>query len=348
MLLVGVVALFVSAGGVSAVTDSGPPSTEGTGSSDMVAAAQDVIDRGKAGVLFCPGAETECTLENIVSDEEWHGPDSAPEPAADMSVVIIPVVLGGAPLLAAEGVQEAAQALGWTTEIIGGQGTPESYQKAFQSALAAQPDAIVTVSIPESQVANYIAELRAAGVALVQAQGLPPESGDMYDAYVSDVSVITAKIEAWKAIADSNGTAKALLFWDPNAVSLALGLDAAQAELESCTGCEVLEVYRHDSALGVDPTRGAEIVTSLLQKHGDDLQYFLTGYGFGLPAVATTVAGCACPTKVLTKNGEQGSLELIAQGLVLHDAGSLEHVDRLGGGRSARAVVRRRRTARSV
>ena len=284
--------------------------------------AQEVLDQGLAGALYCPGAETDCTLDNIVTDEEWHGPDSTPEPVADKSIVIIPVVLGGAPLLASDGVEEAAKELGWKTTVIGGQGTPDSYQEAFQSALAQSPDAIVTVSIPESQIGNYIQQSRDAGVKLVEADGLPPESGDKYDAYVSDVSVITAKIEAWKAIADSNGTAKALLFWDPSAVSLSAGLDAATAELESCGGCEIIETYKHDSSLGADATKETSIVTSLLQKHGDNLEYFLTGYGFGLPAVATTVGGCNCDTKVLTKNGEQGSLELVEQDLVLQDAGT--------------------------
>lgn len=328
MAVIGVLSLLAVACGDddSATDDESGTESAATGddaaAQDLVVQATEVLSTGLEGPLYCPAGEPDCTLDNIFSDDEWHGPTSSPEPAADMSIVIIPVVLGGSPLLAAEGVEEAAEALGWSTNVIGGQGTPESYQAAFQSALAEDPDAIVTVSIPESQVADFIPQARDGGVLIVQAQGLPPESGDTYDAYVTDVSVITSKIQAWYAIADSDGTAKTLLFWDPNAISLAAGLDAAQAEFDQCSGCEVIETYRHDSALGADPTRGQQVVNSLLQQHGDDLEYFLTAYGFGLQTVGTTVAQCNCPTQVTTKNGEEASLALVEQGLVELDAGT--------------------------
>ena len=155
-----------------------------------------------------------CNLDNIFSDTKWHGPTSAPAPAKGKKLVIIPVVNGGEPLLATQGIQDAAKALGWTTKVIPGQGTPSSYQTAFQSAFADNPDAIVLVSIPESQVGNYIPQARKRGIKMVEADGYPPPSGDKYDAYVTDVSGITGKIEAWYAIAKSKGTAKAVMFWD--------------------------------------------------------------------------------------------------------------------------------------
>jgi ribose transport system substrate-binding protein len=289
---------------------------------DIVASANRVLAMGQKGVLYCPGSEVSCNLNNIFSDTKWHGPTSAPKPAKNKKLVIIPVVNGGAPLLATQGVQEAAKALGWSTKVIAGQGTPSSYQTAFQSAFAENPDAIVLVSIPESQVGNYIPQARKRGIKLVEADGYPPRSGDKYDAYVTDVSGITAKIEAWYAIAKSKGTAKAVMFWDPSAISLAAGLAGAKAEFAKCPGCKVLESYLVDSSEGANPTKESADVSALLQKHGDDLEYMLTSYGFGLQAIATTVGSCRCDTQVLTKNGEEASLQLIKQGLVEVDSGT--------------------------
>jgi ribose transport system substrate-binding protein len=288
----------------------------------IVAKAKKVLAQGQRGLLYCPGTESACTLDNIFTDKKWHGPTSAPTPAKGKKIVIIPVVNGGEPLLATQGIQNAAKALGWTTKVIAGQGTPSSYQQAFQSALATKPDAIVLVSIPENQVGNYIPLSRKRGIKLVEAEGYPPSAGDRYDAYVTDVSGITGKIQAWYAIAKSNGTAKALMFWDPSAISLRAGLKGAKAEFAKCADCKVLGSYLVSSSLGVDPTKESGIVSSLLHKYGSDLQYLLTSYGFGLQSVATTVGSCSCATKVLTKNGEQASLQLIQQGLVQIDSGT--------------------------
>jgi ribose transport system substrate-binding protein len=313
---------LVTAMGITAAASAAASSGSRAKDADIVAKAEKVLAAGQKGLLYCPGSETACTLDNIFTDSKWHGPKSAPTPAKGKKIVIIPVVNGGEPLLATQGIQNAAQALGWSTKVIAGEGTPSSYQKAFQSALATKPDAIVLVSIPENQVGNYIPESRKRGIKLVEAEGYPPPSGDKYDAYVTDVSGITAKIEAWHAIAESKGTAKALLFWDPSAVSLRAGLNGATAEFAKCSGCKVLGSYLISSSLGVNPTKEAAAVSSLLHKYGSDLQYLLTSYGFGLQSVATTVASCHCPTKVLTKNGEQASLALIQQGLVGVDSGT--------------------------
>ena len=130
-----------------------------------------MLAEGEKGMLYCPGSEMSCNLNNIFTDTKWHGPTSAPTPAKGKNIVIIPVVNGGEPLLATQGIEDAAKALGWTTKVIAGQGTPSSYQTALQSALADNPDAIVLVSIPESQVGNYIPQIRRRGIKMVEAEG---------------------------------------------------------------------------------------------------------------------------------------------------------------------------------
>jgi ribose transport system substrate-binding protein len=315
MLALAALACAITASGLSANSTSRQ-------TADLVASANKVLAMGEKGVLYCPGTELGCNLDNIFSDTKWHGPTTAPSPPTGKKLVIIPVVNGGEPLLAAQGVEDAAKALGWTTTVIAGQGTPSSYQTAFQSALADKPDAIVLVSIPESQVGNYIPQARKAGIKMVEADGYPPSSGEKYDAYVTDMSGITGKVEAWYAIAKSNGTAQAVMFWDPSALSLAAGLAGAKAEFAKCSGCKVLQSFLVDSSEGANPTKESADVSSLLQKYGDKLQYLLTAYGFGLQSVATTVGSCNCSTQVLTKNGEQASLQLVKQGLVQVDSGT--------------------------
>ena len=48
---------------------------------DIVTKAEKVLAAGQKGLLYCPGSETACTLDNIFTDSKWHGPTSvAPLP----------------------------------------------------------------------------------------------------------------------------------------------------------------------------------------------------------------------------------------------------------------------------
>ena len=109
---------------------------------------------------------------------------------------------------------EAGEALGWDVKFVQAQGTPESYNTVLASAIAEKPDGIITSAIPASQVADKIAQAREAGIKLVATAAIPEGGADEYDSYLQIMEALTSQMQAWWAIADSDGTAKVVLLWD--------------------------------------------------------------------------------------------------------------------------------------
>ena len=75
-----------------------------------------------------------------------------------------------------QGAVEAAKALGWDATYIDGKGSIQGFVQAFETAINMKPDGIITMAIPESQLATYIAKAHAAGIKLVGASSIPADA----------------------------------------------------------------------------------------------------------------------------------------------------------------------------
>ena len=59
---------------------------------------------------------------------------------------------------AGQAATEAADALGWTSEVVAGAGTPESFTQAFETALSKDPDVILSMAVPDVLVGDSLAK----------------------------------------------------------------------------------------------------------------------------------------------------------------------------------------------
>ena len=133
--------------------------------------------------------ELELTIDDFKPVTGWVGPKTSAKAPEHKKVVAISCATV-APFCAnvTQGAVEAAKALGWDATYIDGKGSIQGFVQAFETAINMKPDGIITMAIPESQLATYIAKAHAAGIKLVGASSIPEkisvENGN-YDAYVS-------------------------------------------------------------------------------------------------------------------------------------------------------------------
>ena len=313
-----------SSGGESS---SAGEESEGSGSAvnpalGETAGAKALIERALKGSVYTSVENLEeATPEDFKSAATWTGPTSAPEVEEGKNLQIVVCLFGTACQTGGEAAKEAAEKMGWTAELIDGKGTPEGAAQGMATALSKQPDGIVTVSIPEGQVSDKLAEAKAEGIPVVTIADANEEH-DGYDAFVTRQELETSMLEAWYAIADSNGKAKVVFLWDSGYQHLVEGLDLATKILEACEGCKVLHTYSRTLATATNPTAMEQLTSSILKRYGNEVEYILTPYGFGVSPVLSAARTAGSDVKVLSKNAQSENLELVAAGEQTADFGS--------------------------
>ncbi|MFB6395601.1 substrate-binding domain-containing protein [Polymorphospora lycopeni] len=317
----GAAALLVT---MAACGDGGDSAAPGPVNDAYTEQAATLVEAGTDGLLFFEGNEADLTLDKIKVYQDWSGPTESVKPVPGAKLDIIVCRIGTSCEEVGKKAQSIAQSLGWTANIHDGQGNPEGFQKAFATAAANKPSAVITVAIPENQVADGIAELQKQNIPVVGVSAIDEGGAVGYDANVSSRETFQAVLEVAKAVADSKGTAKAVFLWDVGYPHLVEALEASKRVLAGCTGCQLLEVRERTLAQAVDPIEMQNITTSLLQKHGNDLQYIFTPYGNGVESIiAALKAAGRDDVKVLSKNAEPERLGSVATGDQFADFGAV-------------------------
>lgn len=230
------------------------------------AVADDFTDEAKAVVA---GAVEPVT--------EWSGPMTGPKAIADKSVVYVAGDMrNGGIRGVADGVKEAAEAIGWTYREIDGQGTVSGQASALSQAIALSPDAIVVGGSDAVEQSAGLEKAAAAGIVIVGWHA-GPEAGPMENAPVfanvtSDSSEV-ARVAAMKAIADADGKAGVVIFADSTyAIAIAKGR-MMEDVIKKCAECKVLSFK--DTPLSEVSTRIPQLTTTLLQQFGDQWTHSL-------------------------------------------------------------------------
>ena len=238
-----------AAAGATAAGDSG--------CADVVASAQKAVDAASK------------------PDTPWDGPTTGPKAAAGKTLVYVaqsmtnPGVAG-----VANGLQEAAAAIGWNVKVIDGLGTPAGIQSAFSQALTTKPDGIVIGGFDPKTTAAQVAEANAANIPLAAWQALStpgPSTDPLLFTNITTKVEDVAKISADYVIAKSNGNAGVVIFTD-SSIPFAEGKSQMiRKELETCSGVKVLE---YDNVpLSDVSARMPQEVSSLLSKHNEAWTY---------------------------------------------------------------------------
>ncbi|HEV7752221.1 MAG TPA: substrate-binding domain-containing protein [Baekduia sp.] len=178
---------------------------------------------------------------------------------------------------AAQGVQQAARAIGWQLQIRDGHGTTAGQARALGAALGLEPTGVVLGGFDAAAQAVALRRAQALGIPVVGWHAGTRPGPDRRAGLFTNVSTdpaSVARLAADYAIAHSDGSAHVVIFTDRRYPIAAYKADVMAAEIRRCRRCAVLEIV--DSPIGLAQQQMPAIVSSLLHRFGTRFRYMLT------------------------------------------------------------------------
>jgi ABC-type sugar transport system substrate-binding protein len=110
-------------------------------------------------------------------------------------------------VLTGKALTDAANVLGWSVQTLDVQPTPQSIQAAFETAVRAKPDAVVSVGFPKAAFQRQLAQLKSMDIPVISATGTD-KAGDGIVAQLLPPEEICkgTKLVADKMIVDADGS----------------------------------------------------------------------------------------------------------------------------------------------
>jgi ribose transport system substrate-binding protein len=206
-----------------------------------------------------------------VASPPWTGPQQGPTAAAGKTIAIISEDLrNGGVLGVAQGVQEAAQVLGWEVRVFDAGGTAGGRRRAAAEALDADPDGAVLDGADARAMQPWLAPFAERGIPVVGWHVGPVAGAIATGPVAMNVStdpVEVARIAAMAAIVAASGRAGVVIFTDSN-FEIAMAKARAMAELvRSCADCTLLET--RDIPISGSGQAVPEATRGLLARHGE-------------------------------------------------------------------------------
>lgn len=288
---------------VLSAQEASPVAEDATPLADPVAAAKARVEQATAPVTT------------------WDGPTTGPTAQDGKSIVYVSAdQRNGGALGVGQGVEEAAEALGWDITIIDGQGTVTGQSAALSQAIALQPDGIVLGTVDATAQRTLVTQAAEQGIQIVgwhaaATPGPQPEL-NLFTNVQSD-PVATGTITADYVIAETDGNAQVAILTDSQYEIAIVKSTAMRDAIEVCPGCTVLSY--DDTPLSEVSTRMAPLTTSYLQRFGDDLNWILgindLYFDFSAPALSTAgIPPSGPPQFVSAGDGSVSAYERIRAG----------------------------------
>lgn len=245
---------------------------------------------------------------------QWTGPTTGPKAKPGIRLVYLSGQQSNS-LDAAYGsyLQAAAKRIGWTVDIIDGQGTPTGWLAGMNQAVARRPNGILFFADATSlQGPIQAAKARHIPVVGLHAAATPGPGQGMFTNIQQDAGQI-GKAEADYAIAIADGHAKAVIVTHNEYAIARIKTDAMKAELQKCSTCKLLKEENFPGSEG--SSRMAQITSSLVTAYGKDFQAMSVGDNDWDFAVPTLKAGSAGKTvKLIGSDGTTSAYVRIRSG----------------------------------
>lgn len=251
---------------------------------------------------------------------DFDGPSSGPAGAADKTVVVLAGDLkNGGILGVTNGVEEAAEAIGWTVRVLDGGGSVQGRTAAFGQAMALQPDGIIINGFDAVEQQAAIDQVKNAGIPMVSWHSGPKIGCDAPGGIFANVSTdaMTVSEEAAKwSVSDAGGDPGVVIFTDS---TYQIAIDKADRikETVEAMGGTVLEYV--DTPIADTSNRMGPLTTSLLQKYGAQWTHALAindiYFDFMGPALAAAgIKGDGSPKAVAAGDGSESAFQRIKTG----------------------------------
>lgn len=266
--------------------------------------------------------QAQAALERAVTSvEDYRGPPAGPRAQPPRLVVFIAADLtNGGIAGVARGVDEAARAIGWPLQVLDGQGNPAGHRSALKAAIQLEPGGIILGGFDASEQPELLRRAEARNIPVVgwHAGTSPgPDPRNHLFANVTTNPDAVARLAARYVIADSGGTAGAVIFTDSQFAIAQRKMRVMQAELRSCRRCAVLQVI--DTPIASAQVAMPTLVTSVLQRYGARLRYLLAINGAYFAGARTGLVGAGRrpddpPFGVAAGDGDASEFERIRSG----------------------------------
>ncbi|MEO8170145.1 MAG: substrate-binding domain-containing protein, partial [Oxalobacteraceae bacterium] len=184
--------------------------------------------------------------EASVRSTTWYGPRSGPAAQPGKTIAFLANDLrNGGILGVAQGVREAAKAIGWNFRIFDAGGTIAGHSKMMADALAARPDGVILGGDDAKESSAGLAQFARRGIPIVgwHVGSVPgPIAGTAIAMNVTTDPIAVARVTAMSALVQSKGTAGVVIFTDFR-FGIAMAKANAMADIiRACSGCTLLEV----------------------------------------------------------------------------------------------------------
>ncbi|MFK7889517.1 MAG: substrate-binding domain-containing protein [Granulosicoccus sp.] len=251
---------------------------------------------------------------------DFDGPNDGPAAATDQTIVVLAADLkNGGILGVTNGIEEAAETIGWTVRVLDGGGSVQGRTAAFGQAMALKPDGIIINGFDAVEQQAALDQVVQASIPMVSWHSGPKIGCDAPGGIFANVSTdaMTVSKEAAKwAIEDAGGGAGVVIFTDSTYQIAIDKADKIQQTIEAMGG-EVLEYV--DTPIADTSNRMGPLTTSLLQKYGDKWTHALAindiYFDFMGPALAAAgIKGDGSPKAVAAGDGSESAFQRIRTG----------------------------------
>ncbi|RNF36276.1 substrate-binding domain-containing protein [Paracoccus methylarcula] len=248
---------------------------------------------------------------------EWTGPTEGPEAVGGKTIVMLAAdMTNGGVLGAANGVEEAAGAIGWEVTTIEGGGTVSGRSSSFGQALALKPDGVIILGYNPAEQQTGMERLRDAGIPMVTWHSLsengPGDEHGIFANITTDARDVARAAAYWAHI--DAGEEPAVVIFTDSTYQIAIDKADWMKETIEELGGEVLEYV--DTPLDETSTRMPQLTTTLLQRHGARWTHSLAindlYFDFMGPSLeAAGIAGDAAPRNVAAGDGSEAAYQRI-------------------------------------
>jgi ribose transport system substrate-binding protein len=267
--------------------------------------------------------ECEEMLEEGRQPLEW----TAPGPEIDASSldgerIMFLSLAQAVPAIAqvATATQEAGELVGIDVEVYDTQGNVTRMQQGIQQAIDTEVAAIILLGIPLDATAAALEKAKAAGITIVSELNNQPTAGEPGQGAGPNVfgstgpdRTYSGQLMACKAVADTGGEAKAVIFGVDELTTAAPPQVAGMEEiLDQCSGCSYTKNSTSVAAWQTDlPSKASSVVQA-----DPEVNYLLPLYDGMAIFMASGVrqAGAGDRVKIVSFNAVPAALSMIKSG----------------------------------
>ena len=254
------------------------------------------------------------------AETPWDGPTAGPMGAEGKSIVVLAGDLkNGGILGVTNGVEEAAEAIGWDVRVLDGAGSIQGRTAAIGQAMALQPDGIIINGFDAVEQQAALEGVTGAGIPMVAWHSGPKIGCDAPGGIFANVSTdaMTVSEVAAKWALDDGGKDIGVVIFTDSTYQIAIDKADRLQEVIEAGGGKVLENV--DTPIADTSSRMGPLTTSLLQKYGDSWTHALAindlYFDFMGPALASAgISSDAGPQAGSAGDGSEASFQRIRSG----------------------------------